>query len=235
MFSPTLLWGAGARSPRKSIDELRVLFIGNSLTYENDLPALIEALAGHKRFKFKMIALPDYGLVDHWNNGDARKEIAKRRWDVVVLQQGPSASLEGREYLIRYAKLFAEDIRRAGAKPALYMVWPSETRFGDFDRVSESYALAAKEVGGILLPVGEAWRAAWRRNRALGLYSSDKFHPSTIGSYLAALVIVMKLFELPPDQLPSNRILHSWNGQALSVEQIDLLLTAAAEATNTAR
>ncbi|MBC7929893.1 MAG: hypothetical protein H7Z38_04925 [Rubrivivax sp.] len=85
---------ARSHAEQKPSDKLRVLFVGNSLTYANDLPSMIEALAkssGGKRLKHKSVALPDYGLEEHWNQGDARRLIAKGEWDVVVLQQGPSA------------------------------------------------------------------------------------------------------------------------------------------------
>ena len=77
------------------------------------------------------VAKPDYSLEDHWNERDARQAIA-RGWDVVVLQQGPSALTESRVLLVDYAKRFDAEIRKTGARTALYMVWPSRTRRGDF-------------------------------------------------------------------------------------------------------
>ena len=106
------------------------------------------------------VAKPDYSLEDHWNDREARRAIA-RGWDIVVLQQGPSALPESRVLLVEYAKRFDAEIRKTGARTALYMVWPSRARRGDFDGVSQSYAIAAKAVGGLLLPVGDAWRSAW--------------------------------------------------------------------------
>ncbi len=215
--------------------ELRVLFIGNSLTYSNDLPAIVAALAEasqQKRFVYKTIAFPNYGLEDHWNQGDAQKVIAKKQWDVVVLQQGPSGLPESRESLLDYTRRFAKVIRAAGAKPALYQVWPSAARFNDFARVMESYKLAAEEVNGLLLPVGAAWRAAWNREPKLALYAEDQFHPSTLGSYLAALVLYGKLFEKSPLGLPAKLRLQSETPLKieLSKEQASILQAAAAEA-----
>jgi hypothetical protein len=67
------------------------------------------------------------------------------------------------------------------------MVWPSRARFGDFDGVSTSYRRAAADVGAVLIPAGDAWRAAWRRDASVALYAPDQFHPSPLGTYLAAL------------------------------------------------
>lgn len=214
--------------------ELRVLFIGNSLTYSNNLPAIVAALAEasqQKRFVYKTIALPNFSLEDHWNQGDAQKAIAKDKWDVVVLQQGPSSLPESRELLLEYTRRFAQAIRAVGATPALYMVWPSAARANDFARVMESYQLAAQEVKGILFPVGAAWREAWKREAKLALYTQDQFHPSVMGSYLAALVMYEKLYGKSPLGLPASLQLRSKTlGKIeLSKEQATLLQIAAVE------
>ena len=214
-------------------NELRVLFIGNSLTYTNDLPAIIEALAAatkQKRFVHKSIAFPNFALEDHWNKGDALKMIKKGGWDIVVMQQGPSASPEGRSMLLRDTHRFAKEIRSKGARPALYMVWPSAVRPLDFNGVSESYRQAAKEVDGLVFPVGEAWLSAWRLDSELRLYSSDGFHPGEIGSYLAALVIYEQLYSRSPVGLPSKIKLRSGKKIEMPTEQARILQEAARDA-----
>ena len=153
--------------------------------------ALAAADAG--RIETGTIATGGYSLEDHWNDGPARRAITEGGWSFVVLQQGPSALPESQALLKEYTRRFNDLIVRAGARTALYMVWPSRQRFGDFDGVRDSYANAAKDVNALLLPAGEAWRAAWRRDKALALYGADNFHPSRLGSYLAALVIVQGL------------------------------------------
>jgi len=73
---------------------LRVLFIGNSLTQSNDLPAIVQALAvagGQPALTQKSVLLPGTSLEDQWNNGRALKALRAEKWDVVVLQQGPSS------------------------------------------------------------------------------------------------------------------------------------------------
>jgi hypothetical protein len=181
----------------------RILFIGNSLTYANDLPAMVCALArsAGRQATCETVAKPDYGLEEHWNDREARQAIA-RGWDVVVLQQGPSALPESRRLLISFARRFDAEIKKAGARTALYMVWPSRTRRGDFPGVSQSYAAAATDVKGLLLPAGDAWRAAWAIDAALPLYGPDGFHPSVMGTYLAALVVYEQIFASPPPAGP---------------------------------
>lgn len=48
---------------------LRVLFIGNSLTYANDLPGVLGwmlAQTGVAVGRIESVAFPNYGLEDHW-------------------------------------------------------------------------------------------------------------------------------------------------------------------------
>lgn len=168
----------------------RILFVGNSLTYQNDLPGMVCTLAraAGRPVVCESVAKPDVSLEDHWHSGEARKTIAGGRWDIVVLQQGPSALPESRRLLIEYTKRFDAEIKKAGARTALYMVWPSQSRRGDAEGVSQSYRAAAKAVDAVLLPVGDAWREAWAIDRTLPLYAADNFHPSGSGTYLGALV-----------------------------------------------
>ena len=212
---------------------LRVLFIGNSLTYANDLPAIVEAFAkasGQRDFLFKTLAFPDFSLEDHWNKKDALNAIRKGRWDFIILQQGPSASREGRELLLEYSRRFAAEIRGRGGRVALYAVWPSASRRQDFKGVSDSYRQAADAVDGIVFPVGDAWLNAWRVNPSIGLYSADGFHPSAAGSYLAGLVVYEQLFDRSPVGLPSRLKLRSGATIDIPADQAVLLQRAAKEA-----
>ena len=145
---------------------------------------MVEALAraaGTVAVETTAVTASNFSLEDHWNQGNARAAIARGGWSAVILQQGPSALPESRVLLRDYSKRFAAEAQKAGARPALYMVWPSQARARDFDDVSRSYTLAARDVAGLLLPAGDAWREAWRRDPSLALYGSDGFHPSGLG------------------------------------------------------
>ncbi len=210
-----------------------MLFIGNSLTYVNDLPGVVAAFAeaaGETPPEFRSVVAGGFSLEDHWREGEARRAIGREKWDVVVLQQGPSASAEGRGLLLLYARRFAPEIRRAGAKPALYMVWPSAGRRQDFGGVSDSYRLAAEDIGGVLLPAGEAWRSVERRAPKLALYSSDGLHPTVAGSYVAGAVVYARLYGRSPIGLPARLTLRSGVTVEVPPDDAKLLQEAAAEA-----
>ena len=207
--------------------EARVLFIGNSLTQFNGLTGM-----AREPLSVEEITFPGFSLEDHWNEGTARRTIGRGGWRYVVLQQGPSSLPESRENLLLWAGRFNQAIRGAGARPAYYSVWPDITRTAFFDDVSESYRQAAAATDGLLLPAGEAWRAAWRRQPDLALYGSDDFHPSVRGSYLAALVICAQVLGRSPVGLATPLTRPEGGAPAFtpSASEVALLQEAAAEA-----
>lgn len=209
--------------------QLAVLFIGNSLTYTNNLPAMVVTLLNEQGADayVESVAFPNFGLPDHWAEGTALARIAAGSWDVVVLQQGPSAT-EGRPYLLDSSVQFAERIKAVGARPALYMVWPARSRDFDFDGVSDSYETAAEIVDGLLFPAGEAWRAAWRVDPELALYGPDGFHPSLLGTYLAAVVMYQQLSGNDPRDLPPT--IPGTSAGAVDPSTMELLHQAAVDA-----
>jgi hypothetical protein len=139
---------------------------------------------------------------------------------------------ENRENMREYTRKFAEPIHQAGGRPALYMVWPSADRLAYFDEVRKSYTLAAEDVGGMLIPAGEAWRAAWRRDPNLSLLKRDGVHPTPMGSFTIALSIFGMLFSRSPAGLPARvRLRHGAFAQ-VTPALAPLLQEAAAEAND---
>ena len=193
--------GAEGKSP------LRILFVGNSLTSWNNLPAFVAAIArksGDTTLTYRMIAPPAVSLEDHWSIQRTRAALAEERWDAVVFQQGPSAEAAGRLHLCTWTQRFADEARARGAQPYLLGVW-SAGRFG-IQEVIDSYAAAAEAADVPLLPAGSAWADAWKRKRAIALHARDGLHPSRLGAYLAALVVYGGLRDVSPLGLPSSLV-----------------------------
>jgi hypothetical protein len=229
--SPATSGDSGATTaPSTAVGE-RVLFVGNSLTEGNDLPLIVEALsrAGGRPFAVEAVTYGGYSLEDHWGRG-TQNRISGGGYRFVVLQQGPSALAESRVNLREWTRRFDAVIRQAGGRTALYMVWPESYRPQAFPDVSDSYRLAAEDVGGILLPAGDAWTVAWRQNDGLKLYGSDGFHPTLLGSYLAALAIYGGLSGASPVGLPSRLSLRGGRTIEVSAAEARVAQAAAAEA-----
>jgi len=212
---------------------VRVLFIGNSLTYVNDLPGTLSsmALSVGDTIRVATVAQPNFALIDHYQGGsNALGTIAEGGWKYVVLQQGPSTTTINRDSLILTAQLFDTHIRRVGATPALYMVWPTIDRIAFFDAARVSYQMAATAVSGVFMPAGRAWVTAWETDPNLVLYSSDGLHSSPLGTYLAALVIYERITGHDARLLPGVAVVE---GRTLNTPEATIrLLQRAAHETN---
>lgn len=177
--------------------QTNILFVGNSLTYTNDLPSLVKNIAQADGVKIntEIIAFPNYGLEDHWNETNVSAALRKTKFDYVIFQQGPSGLPASRENLIEYALKFRELCRANNVRMCMYGVWPSVDRAFDFSNVITSYAVAADSAHASLLPAGKAWKQILEHHSDFPLYSPDGFHPSLHGSFLSALVIYTSLFK----------------------------------------
>ena len=177
----------------------RLLFVGNSLTYTNDLPAMVRRIGelDGRQIETTMIARPNFSLEDHLLSAQTRHVLKAGDFDVVVLQQGPSSLDESRRLLIRDVTRIRQMVP-ARCKVAVLTVWPDVRRLAVFDRVIESHRLAAEAADATLIPAGSAWKGMSDAGDGRSLYSRDEFHPAPGGTFVAALETYRALIGPPP-------------------------------------
>ena len=84
-----ILLGCATDADRLPDGGIHVLFIGNSLTYTNDLPATVAAIAasGGDTVRVASETGPNLALIDHLNGAThAADQIKRGGWQFVVLQ-----------------------------------------------------------------------------------------------------------------------------------------------------
>lgn len=174
-----------------------ILFVGNSLTYTNNLPGLVTLLAKEKgvTVKTEMIAYPNYALEDHWNDGSLQTLLAEKQFDFVVVQQGPSSQNEGRMMLLDYGARIKALCEAHNTRLAFFMVWPAFSNLYTFDALIKNYTDAAAVTNSLLCPVGEVWKKHFMETADYSYYGPDLFHPSQKGSEVAAQIIYETLFK----------------------------------------
>lgn len=208
-----------------------MLFIGNSLTYVNDVPGILQALAdaaGGEKLAIETLGVPNYAVIDHWYDGNAQKEIDKGGWTYVVMQQGWTPAGVCRDTLRLAATLFNDHIKKVGAKPVLFEPWVPIGRVNDFVTTMESYRLAASDVDGLVFPVAEAWLEVGKRNPDINMYS-DGLHANLTGSYLAALVMYTRIFNKTAVGLPATLTTRSGVHVAIDTATAKLLQEVASD------
>lgn len=198
----------------KKDDTLRVLFIGNSYTYYNSTPELFKALVQEKfpeqEIETQLISGGGMTLSDHWQNESTVATIRSGDWDYVVLQEqsklGMSVTIDNNVYFgeterfFEYARKFDTEITNAGARTAFLMTWSVKDQPEEQAILTNAYASTAKELGGIVAPVGLVWDEL-RTNPKIELYADDGGHPSPIGSYLSAVTLYATLMSDDPQGL----------------------------------
>jgi PKD repeat protein len=198
----------------------KVLFIGNSYTAVNDLPATFSQLS---------LSLGDSIMYDanypggytfnlHSTNVTTLQKIAIPGWDYVVLQaqsQEPSFSpgqvaTETYPYATKLDSLI--HVTNVCARTMFYMTWgrkygdasncpfypPVCTFAGMNDRLRASYLEMGADNFSRVSPVGVAWRNAWMADSSINLWSGDNSHPSVAGTYLTACVFYAAIFHQTP-------------------------------------
>ncbi|MBZ5725335.1 MAG: SGNH/GDSL hydrolase family protein [Acidobacteriia bacterium] len=199
---------------------LRVLFIGNSYTYFNNLPEIFAglAMAGQPALRVEAAAITVGGstLAQHRQRGEAQKAIREGHWDYVVLQE---QSALGTPLLVNGASQptdpagfwqsvrdFDREIKAAGAKTVLYHTWAVRAAPESQPMLDYAYLKIASELGAIDVPAGPAWQESMHGTPAVGvnLYYVDGAHPSQAGSYLAACEFYATLFGKSPVGLPAT-------------------------------
>lgn len=194
--------GAQAARPVRAAAALRILFIGNSYTYTNDLPKLVRELAlasgAARRVDTEAVTAGGVSLKWHWEQGAARAALMQKKWDYVVLQDFSTLPLTDAAAVRQYMRLFDEQIRQAGARTVLYLTWARATAPETQAELNRVYYGIGGELAARVAPVGPAWAIARELDPRLQLYENDNSHPTLAGSYLAAYVLQLTLFGKAP-------------------------------------
>lgn len=179
-----------------SVQAQQILFVGNSLTYTNNMPKMLEYIGKQHgvTIKTKSLCFPNYAIIDHINEGKLQKLLAKKQFDYLIIQQGPFSQAEGKRMLIQDGATIQALCEKYNTKLSYFMVWPSVRYYHTFDKVIENYKSAAKQNNAFLFPAGNIWKEYNTYKDKESLYGLDNFHPSTAGSFAAALTIFHQLY-----------------------------------------
>jgi hypothetical protein len=189
-------------TPEPGTASKRLLFVGNSLTYTHNIPQLVQQLAmaaGKPEPVVVMRAGPNLGLEDHWRTGTVQRDLREGRYDVMILQQGPSTLAASGQDLLQWVVTLAQEATTHKTRTGVYAVAPPAD--GNFDGGITNYRRAADSAKAAFYPVSQAWQEAQRLDPSLPLYGPDGFHPSPHGALLAAMVITGVIFDVDPTKM----------------------------------
>lgn len=168
---------------------MKVLFVGNSHTYFNDMPQLFaemcRSLSGEEA-EVTMLAYSDRGL--SWHREEyytLRFALLYGNYDYCVLQQ-QAHPMPGEAETAAAAERIIALCRSCGTVPVIFMTWAMKSQPEIAPVMAARYRLLSEKTGALLCPVGERFAALTAEHPEIDLYWKDGAHASPCGDYLIA-------------------------------------------------
>ena len=190
---------------------MKVLFIGNSFTYFNEMQDIFQKLciaAGHDVVARRR-TVGGYGVEHHTDfeseHGKAVLSDLAEGWDYAVIQGQSSQPALNRGLFLEKSRVLADKVREFGAKPVFYQTWAYQdgteklastgmSYAAFFAALKEGYDLAATESDAPQVYVGQLFFDLNQPAGPLSLICEDHFHPTLLGSFAAAVCFFRHFF-----------------------------------------
>lgn len=183
-------------------DEKKLLIIGNSYTFYNDLPELLQAMADADGTpltvdSYTAGAMSLRGFLDSPRHAEGRRKLESGDYDYLLLQDQSQTPAYKPDETLDSVKRWCDLARLHKTKPILFLTWAHAVRAEGKvklltamqDDTSLTYCKAAVANKARVAPAGEAWRRWYAKHPGDPLHLPDMSHPTDEGSYLAACVI----------------------------------------------
>lgn len=202
-----------------SAQKTSILWLGNSYTATNNLPATFYnlALSGGDTVEYDTYTPGGYTLNQHSNDATSIQKINSRQWDYVVIQaQSQEPSFPPQQVASQtfpYAQKLDSIIKANNpcTRVVFYMTWGRKygdnmncagypilcTFEGMQSRLRESYLQMADDNDALCAPAGMAWMRSRQNDSLIELWSGDFSHPVVTGTYLTACVFYGTIFQKP--------------------------------------
>lgn len=167
----------------------RILFIGNSHTYVNNVPESVRQLlasdSNHRNASVKSVSV---SLLE--NAGpDVDQAIRSENWDFVVLQGAQVSSSHKYRYSQAHAIALANLALSWKSKVLLCAEWPrrgwDETQY----QLGVYREIQAAAKGSVIVPICQVWDASRAKLGGIDLWNADGNHANLKGSFLSACTI----------------------------------------------
>jgi Domain of unknown function (DUF4886)/PKD domain len=197
-------------------EETSVLFIGNSYTFQNDMPDIFKKIAASfdRAVYVDTVVMGGKNLKYHAAQAITYETIRKRKWDFVVIQGHSDEFAQPDEVANKNTfpavRQLMDSVKanHPCSQVLFYMTWAYESGNPNWDKintyqkmqdmVAAGYQRMSNEFNIPLSPVGLVWQAVRKTDSSINLYHEDLKHPSLAGSYLSACTFFTSIFGISP-------------------------------------
>ena len=171
---------------------MKVLFLGNSHTYFNDMPELfarfVEKTVGEKP---EVVMLAYSGRDLDWHRREyfsLRFNLMYGSYDYCVIQQAAHPYPPIEQTLETGADII-DLCHRCGVKPVVYMTWAEKRLPENQQKMIDTCEKLAVENNALLAPIGKVWQKVQQAREDIELYHTDGEHAGPYGDFLIAAVL----------------------------------------------
>ena len=189
------------------IAPIKVLFVGNSFTYYNDIPTLTQNICRDLGYDITCDSITKGAHTlekfadknDEFGSKVYTKLNSTKDYDYLILQEQSTRSYENYDSFKKGVTGLKNlsDSTQKNCEVRLYATWGfdldnSENKKNVITameaKVNEYYTKLSNELNLKIHQVGKAFTKAFLEHNEINLYHTDYRHPSYAGSYLSALV-----------------------------------------------
>lgn len=210
--------------------DVRVLFLGNSHTFFNDMPQIFKMFcqeSGAYRTDVSMLAHPGVTFGWHLSQGsDLRFSMLYGGYDYIILQQAAHSPCPSKGETVADGTKIINLARENGVTPLITVPWAERHDPAHQAEMYDIYSELAAQTGTRFSPVGQVFERVLKEHPEIDLYWHDGEHCSPYGSYVVAATVFSRLFERSPEGLPA-RSFSNMSGTKEEMAQVKALMDAA--------
>lgn len=176
---------------------MKILFLGNSHTYYNDMPQIFANICKERGKDVEVAMQAQSGVTYGWHYKkliELRFALMHGGYDYIVMQQAAHSPCPSKEETIADGMKIIELARRYGVTPVQTVPWAEKRDPAHQKEMYEIYGELAEKAGVRLNPVGRIFEDIFNNHPEIDMYWIDGEHASEYGSYAAALCTYATIF-----------------------------------------
>ncbi len=223
-----LVHSISAHADRSDSSVIRILFVGNSLTYYNDVPAMVGEIYSSIDQNFvvetDMLVEGGYSIEQHLNNNTLKQVLAESAYSVVILQDFGgwplcSTNIDACSSSTKPLSDAVKLVKSFDARPIWYSTYHNHPAFQR--ELSDEARRIAAQLDVEVADVGAALQAFISTNDSTEVFLPND-HPNTLGSWIVAATIMRSLIGKDiPEAIELDTLCRKiWQGAALTADRL---------------
>lgn len=179
------------------MSKTRILFLGNSHTYWNDMPAVFSNICKDcgKDVDVDMLAGPGTTYDGHLRQRiNLRYSLVFGNYDYMIMQQAAHTPLPPREETVQGAIEIVNWAKKYNVKTLQWVPFARTNKLEEQAGMYDIYNEVHEKTGMPLIPVGNLYELLRNTNPEIQTIQTDGCHPSPYGTYLNALCTYVMIF-----------------------------------------